>query len=365
MAKSVEAERRLKAAALLEQPNENEAPLDALLVGSLTNVRYLTGFTGSNASLLLYRDGQAKLFTDPRYTVQSKQQADCRIRIAKVPLTKSVLQEIARSGVKRIGFEQDRVTVAQFEALKKDLPSRAELVPVSGLIEKLRMVKDEGEIALIRKSVAINSRALETALKRLKAGMSESDLAAEIDYRSRGLGADGPSFGTIVAAGARAALPHAHPGDARIEPGMVLIDMGAFHQGYASDMTRMVYLGNADAKYKRAYQAVLDAQLAAIDAVKAGATTSSVDRAARETLKGHGLEREFVHSTGHGLGLEIHEPPRIGRKDKTKLQTGMAITIEPGVYIEGWGGIRIEDTVLVTTNGCEILTPTGKEIREL
>jgi Xaa-Pro aminopeptidase len=365
IAKSVEAARRQKAAALLEEPKEKEAPLDALLIGSLTNVRYLTGFTGSNASLLLYRDGQAKLFTDPRYTVQSKQQVTCRIRIAKGPLTKSVLQEIARSGVKRIGFEQDRVTVAYLEALKKDLPTRAELVPVSGLIEKLRMVKDEGEIVLIRKSVAINSRALEAALKRLKTGMSESDLAAEIDYRSRGFGADGPSFDTIVAAGARAALPHAHPGATRIEPGIVLIDMGAFHQGYASDMTRMVYLGKADAKYKRTYKAVLEAQLAAIDAVKAGATTNAVDRAARETLKAHGLEREFVHSTGHGLGLEIHEPPRIGRKDKTKLEAGMAITIEPGVYIEGWGGIRIEDTVLVTANGCEILTPTGKELREL
>jgi len=227
------------------------------------------------------------------------------------------------------------------------------------------MVKDEGEIALIRKSVAINSRALEAALKRLKTGMSESDLAAEIDYRSRGFGADGPSFDTIVAAGARAALPHAHPGATRIEHGMVLIDMGAFHQGYASDMTRMVCLGKADAKYTRTYKAVLEAQLAAIDSVKAGATTNAVDRAARETLKAYGLEREFVHSTGHGLGLEIHEPPRIGRKDKTKLEAGMAITIEPGVYIEGWGGIRIEDTVLVTANGCEILTPTGKELREL
>ena len=363
--KSVEAGRRHNAAALLEKPKPDEPGLDALLVSSLTNVRYLTGFTGSNATLLLFRDGNAKLFTDPRYTVQSKQQATCRIRIAKGPLTKSVLQEIARTGVKRVGFEPDRLTVTEFEALKKDLPSRVELVPVAGLIEKLRMVKDEGEIALIRKSVNLNSRALERGLKRLKVGMSEADLAAEIDYQSRKLGAEGPSFDTIVAAGPRAALPHAHPGSTAIGAGMLLIDMGAFRQGYASDMTRMVYLGKADAKYKKAYGAVLEAQLAAIDAVRPGVSTNAVDRAARDVLKAHGLDKEFVHSTGHGLGLEIHEPPRIGRKDKTKLEAAMAITIEPGVYIEGWGGIRIEDAVLVTAAGCEILTPTGKELREL
>jgi len=358
--KSVEPERRRRAASLLEEPQ-----LDALLIGSLTNVRYLTGFTGSNASLLLYRDGRAKLFTDPRYRLQAKEQVNCGVRIAKGPLTKAVLSEIKRLGVKAVGFEQDRVTAAEFELLKKDLPARAELKPVTGLIEKLRMVKDAGEVALIRKSVSINSLALEAALKRLKTGMTEADLAAEIDYRSRRLGAEGPSFETIVAAGPRSALPHARPGAARIEAGMLLIDMGAFHRGYASDMTRMVSLGKADAKFKDTYRAVLEAQLAAIDAVKAGAKTTAVDRAARETLKAHGLDRAFVHSTGHGLGLEIHEPPRIGRRDKTKLEAGMAITIEPGVYLEGWGGIRIEDTVLVTANGCEILTPTPKEMREM
>ena len=170
---------------------------------------------------------------------------------------------------------------------------------------------------------------------------------------------------TIVAAGERAALPHAQPGTTKIAPGMLLIDMGTFRDGYASDMTRMVHVGPASAKYKRAYRAVLEAQLAAVAAVRPGVTTNAVDRAARMILKGYGLEKEFVHSTGHGLGLEIHEQPRIGRRDKTRLEAGMAITIEPGVYIEGWGGIRIEDTVLVTANGCEVLTPTSKELREV
>jgi Xaa-Pro aminopeptidase len=287
------------------------------------------------------------------------------VRIAKGPLPKAIVREIDRSRAGRVGFEQDNVTVGQLEALKKELPARTQLEPVPGVIERLRMIKDAGEIEKIRASVISNSSALEAALKRFKVGMKESELAAEIDYQNRKLGAEAPSFDTIVAAGEHSAMPHAHPGAGRISPGMLLIDMGAFRDGYASDMTRMVHVGPGTPKYKRAYSAVLEAQLAAIDAVKPGVTTNSVDRAARATLKRHGLEREFVHSTGHGLGLEIHEIPRIGRKDKTKLEAGMAITIEPGVYIEGWGGIRIEDTVLVTAGGCEILTPTTKELREI
>jgi Xaa-Pro aminopeptidase len=357
--KTIEEIRRTLASSLLA-----ELKLDALLVTNLHNVRYLTGFTGSNGAVLLSQ-GDAVLFTDPRYTVQSQQQVNCRVRIAKGPLPAAVLQEMDRAGIKRAGFETDNVTVTQFESLKKGLPARAQLEPVSGLIERLRMVKDAAEVERIRASVITNSRALEMALKHFRVGMKETELAAEIDYRNRKLGAEAPSFDTIVAAGERSALPHAHPGPAKIGPGILLIDMGAFRDGYASDMTRMAHVGPATPKYKRAYRAVLEAQLAAIDAVKPGVTTNAVDRAARSTLKRHGLEREFVHSTGHGLGLEIHEPPRIGRKDKTKLEAGMAITIEPGIYIEGWGGIRIEDTVLVTANGCEILTPTSKTLREI
>jgi Xaa-Pro aminopeptidase len=358
--KSIAEQRRRNATALLEEPK-----LDALLVSSPHNVRYLTGFTGSSGAVLLYRDGHAVLYTDPRYAVQSHQQVDCQVKIAKGPLVRSIQRDIRRCVPARVGFEQDHLTVGQLEALKKDLPMRAELVPVTGIVEGLRMVKDAGEIALIRASVNTNSHALEKALKRLKPGIAEAEFAAEIDYQSRKLGAEAPAFDTIVAAGERAALPHAQPGAAKILPGMLLIDMGAFQDGYASDMTRMVYLGSAPPKYRRAYRAVLEAQSAAIDTVKAGAKTSAVDKAARVVLQGYGLDREFVHSTGHGLGLEIHEAPRLGRKDKTKLEAGMAITIEPGIYMEGWGGIRIEDTVLVTQNGCEILTPTSKELREI
>jgi Xaa-Pro aminopeptidase len=351
---TAEESRRAHAVSLLD-----ESKLGALLVTNLHNVRYLTGFTGSNGAVLLFKDGPSVLFTDPRYTVQSQQQVNCRVVIAKGPLPKSILQELTRGRVRRVGFERENMTVAQREFFKR------ELEPVTGLIERLRAVKDSAEIEKIRASVACNSRALEAALKRFKIGMKESELAAEIDYQNRKLGAEAPAFDTIVAAGERAALPHAQPGASRIAPGILLIDMGAFRDGYASDMTRMVHVGPATPKYKRAYRAVLEAQLAAIDAVKPGATTNSVDRAARGTLKRHNLEREFIHSTGHGLGLEIHEQPRIGRRDKTKLEAGMAITIEPGVYIEGWGGIRIEDTVLVTPGGCEVLTLTAKELREI
>jgi Xaa-Pro aminopeptidase len=280
-------------------------------------------------------------------------------------LIPAVMADVDRSGLKLLGVEKDHLTVGLLEALTQKLPSRATTEPVAGHIEKLRMVKDESEIALIRNSVRINSLALDAALKRLKPGMTEAEFAAEIDYRSRRLGAERPAFDTIVAAGERAALPHAQPGAAKIDTGMLLIDMGAFCDGYASDMTRMAYLGKATPRYKQAYKAVLEAQLAAIDAVKPGATALGVDRVTRRTLKAHNLDKEFVHSTGHGLGLEIHEGPRIGRKDKTKLSAGMVITIEPGVYIEGWGGIRIEDTVLVTDSGCEVLTPTSKHLLEI
>ncbi len=339
--------------------------LDALLVTDLHNIRYLTGFTGSNAAVLLSADGEAIFYTDPRYTIQAARQVDCRTRLAKGSLWKAVAADIRRAGFRRVGVEQDHVTLGQLEALKKDLPVRTEAVPTAGSIEGLRMVKDEDEIGSIRASVNANSEALELALRHLKAGMTEAEFAAEIDYRNRKLGAERPAFDTIIAAGERAALPHAQPGAARIEPGMLLIDMGAFRDGYASDMTRMVYLGKAPTKYRKAYRAVLEAQEAAIDAISDGVTTAAVDRAARQTLRLHGFDKEFVHSTGHGLGLEIHEPPRIGRKDKGKLSAGMVVTVEPGIYIEGWGGIRIEDTVLVTDQGCEILTPTAKKLREL
>jgi Xaa-Pro aminopeptidase len=229
------------------------------------------------------------------------------------------------------------------------------------------MIKSASEIELIRRSVDVNSKAFEAALRSIRPGKTrEMDLAAEIDYRMRRLGAERPAFETIVATGSRSALPHSQPTKTILGKNeLLLIDMGATLDGYASDMTRMAFLGRPSDRLKRIYGAVLEAQLAAIGAVRPGVTAGYVDRRARQTLKAARLDKAFVHSTGHGLGLEIHEPPRLGKKDKTRLQTGMAITIEPGAYLKGFGGVRIEDTVIVTETGCEILTPTSKELREL
>jgi Xaa-Pro aminopeptidase len=340
-----------------------ERQLDGFLVSFSPNLRYLTGFTGSNGNLLLTA-GKAILFTDPRYQIQAAQEVTCRVHISKGPLVPDVVAAIGKSGLRRIGYEPARMTCDSLDSLQGHMPMKSTLVPVNGCVEGLRMIKSTEEIDLIRRSVLTNSRAFETMVPRVKVGMKESDLAAELEYRMRRLGAEKPSFETIVAGGARSALPHAQPTAARLANGqLVVVDMGALQDGYCSDMTRMLFLGNPTAKVKRAYRAVLEAQLAAIDAVRAGVATARVDAAARNVLKGYGLADAFVHSTGHGLGLEIHEPPRIGKKDKTKLAAGMAITIEPGVYIEGFGGIRIEDTVVVTETGCEILTPTDKALR--
>lgn len=340
-----------------------ERKLDALLVAFSPNLRYLSGFTGSNGNLLLTLE-RSILFTDPRYRIQSAQETTCEVRIVKGPLTVALTAAIAKLGLRRIGYEPARMTCDLFDSLKAKLPMKASLEPAPGWIEELRMVKSVAEIDRIRRSVETNSLAFEQAVARVKVGMKESDLAAELEYRMRRLGAEKPSFETIVAGGVRSAWPHAQPTAARLKSGdLVVVDMGAMLEGYASDMTRMLFLGAPGAKVKRSYKAVLEAQLAAIDAVRPRISTARVDGAARNVLKGYELDQFFVHSTGHGLGLEIHEPPRIGKRDKTKLQAGMAITIEPGVYLEGFGGIRIEDTVIVTENGCEILTPTGKELR--
>jgi Xaa-Pro aminopeptidase len=336
--------------------------LDALLVSFSANLRYLTGFTGSNGNLLVL-PGRAILFTDPRYQIQAPQEVTCEIRIAKGPLVLDVAAAIARFRLRRIGYEPPRMTCDWFESLNARLPMKAALTPATGWIEELRTIKSSSEIELIRQSVETNSRAFEHAASRARAGMTEQDLAAELEYRMRRLGAEKPAFETIVAGGARSALPHAQPTAARLAGGLVVVDMGAIRHGYCSDMTRMLFVGSPTAKVKRMYRAVWEAQQAAIDVVRAGVSTAHVDRQARRVLQGYGLEQAFIHSTGHGLGLEIHEPPRIGKRDKQRLQAGMAITIEPGVYLEGFGGVRIEDTVVVTASGCEILTPTGKELR--
>ena len=338
-----------------------EARVQAFLVSALPNVRYLSGFTGSNAALLVTPE-RALLFTDPRYQTQAAQESDCDVKIAKGPVSKEVATWIKRLRLRSVAFERNRISFEEHEALAENLP-KIRLKGVSGAVERLRMLKSPAEIGTIRAAVQLNSAALEQALSHFEPEMTEVDLAAEIEYQMRHLGADGTAFETIVASGERTALPHAHPSDHTINTDqLLLVDMGARVAGYCSDMTRTHAVGKLNPKARRMYWAVHESQLAAIDAVKPGVTCSRVDRAARDVLRTHGLDTMFIHSTGHGLGLEIHELPRVGRKDMTKLAPGMAITIEPGVYVEQVGGIRIEDTVVVTERGCEILTPTSKEL---
>lgn len=340
-----------------------ERGLDALIVTGLPNIRYLTGFTGSNALALVAAAREAVLFTDPRYEIQAAREVACPVVVAKAKLARALMNLARRKRFRRLGFEAGRLTFADYESLRELLWPGASLEPVAGLLESQRMVKSPAEIGAIRGSMHIAARAWARALPSARPGVREFELAAEIDYQMRRLGAERPAFDTIVLSGERSALPHARPGaDVLAADRLLLVDVGAVQAGYASDMTRMAFLGAPGTSVKRLYQAVVQAQQAALDAIRPGASGEAVDRAARRVLRACGLERAFVHSTGHGLGLEIHELPRLGKGEKTRLVAGMVVTVEPGVYIEGFGGIRVEDTVVVTSNGCEILTPASKEL---
>jgi Xaa-Pro aminopeptidase len=348
--------------------------VEALIVSSGANVRYLSGYAGSNG-LMLITPGEAHFFTDPRYAAETASMT-CKTHVAKGTLILAAAAVIKRKALRKIGFEPAWMNLEQYASLKKALPSGASLHPVASLVEDLRAVKSPAEIALIRRSVLANSEAFARTLKRVRAGLSELEIAAELEFQMKALGCERPAFDTIVAVGERSALPHSHPSGRRVQENeLLLLDMGATLDGYTSDMTRMAYMGAPPKRVRELYRAVLEAQLAGINAVRPGVPVYKVDAAARDVLKRHNLDKEFVHSTGHGLGLEIHEAPKIGKKDKTKkgqdrkapitLRAGMAITIEPGAYIQGFGGVRIEDTVLVTERGCEVLTPTSKEFVNL
>lgn len=334
---------------------------EAIVVSHLANVRYLSGFTGSNGVVLLTPKA-AILFTDPRYDIQASQECDCQVKVVTGSVWTAVAGEVKRRRAGRVALEAAYVSFDQWASVAALLGRGVKLVAVKDAVEGLRAVKSAGEIEAIRRSVALCSRAYESVVERVRPGMSELEVAAELDHAMRLLGAEGPAFETIVAAGKRSALPHARPTAAKLKSNQILlVDMGASVDGYASDMTRVAHLGRPGARARSLYRAVLEAQLAAIDAVRPGALCREVDAAARNALKRGKLDQFFTHSTGHGLGLEIHEGPRLGTKAETPLEPGMVVTIEPGVYLPEFGGIRIEDTVLVTETGVEILTPTPKE----
>jgi Xaa-Pro aminopeptidase len=344
------------------------ARVDALLVTHLANIRYLTGFTGS-AGVLLVIGGRFTFFTDGRYTAQAKDEVrGARVVIARGPALTAAVERVKRSSQKslRLGIEAEHMTVSVRSSVLKLLSGKSRLVETAGLVEQLRLVKQDEEIARIRRAVNLGAELLPAALNAIRPDVRESNVAAELEYAARKAGAEAMSFETIVASGKRSALPHGKASPAPItRKGFVVLDFGVILAGYCSDMTRTVHVGRASREARRMYDAVLNAQLAAIAAVRAGVSVGDVDRAARSVLENSGLGKFFTHSTGHGVGLEIHEPPRIGKGGSDVLQPGMVITIEPGVYIADSGGVRIEDMVLVTESGCDVLTPAGKDWIEI
>ena len=349
-----------------------EHRLDALIVSHLPNVRYLCGFTGSSGALLVTA-GRAVLFTDGRYRAQAREEVKAAktVIVGKAPMLAAGewLAENRKAfhrGPVAVGVEGEHLTVAAQKRLKAELSATFRLKASPSLIESARMVKDTAEIELIRASVEAGAGLFDTALATIRPGVAEIEVAAAMEFEARRRGAEGMSFETIIASGARSALPHGRASRQQIPAdGFVVCDFGVILRGYCSDRTRTVYVGSASNGARAFYGAVLDAQQAAIAAIKAGVTCDEVDETARKVLHNNKLARYFTHSTGHGVGLEIHESPRVAAGQLQMLEPGMVITIEPGAYIPGQWGVRIEDVVVVTATGCEVLTPSQKEFIEV
>ncbi len=351
---------------------------EGLLVTHGPDVRYLSGFTGSSGAMALV-GGRAALFTDGRYTTQAKAEAEgLRVVIDKRAPGVQAVEWLAAAGVKKCAFDAGQTTVAALDSMKKALPGpvrRSFLVAADGLVARIRQVKDDDEIERMRKAAALGCGLFGAVLQYIVPGVEETQVAAQLEFMARMAGVEAMSFETIVASGERSALPHGRATGARLPAhGFVTLDFGVLRDGYCSDMTRTVHLGKASEREWDVYHSVLEAQQAAIAAVAPGVTCGEVDEAARSVLRAAGLEKEFSHSTGHGVGLEIHEGPRIAAKQEQVLESGMVITIEPGAYLSSGTaegkrrrakgvhpvprafGVRIEDMVLVTNDGCDVLT---------
>ena len=347
------------------------AGLPGLLITHLPDLRYMCGFTGSSAALAITRRA-ARLFTDGRYTAQAAEEvAGAQVQIlASSPAVNAVQWLAAQAGVDFAGFDPAWTTVAELARWRAALPSRLRQKFLSALsaplVEPLRMVKDEDELTIMIEAAMVGCSLFEQILGFIRPGLAEFEVAAELEHQARMLGAEGMSFETIVASGVRSALPHGRASQAKLpRRGFLTLDFGFILKGYCSDMTRTVYLGTPKADERATYQLVLEAQESAVAAVTAGASCGEVDEAARGVLRRAGLAEAFSHSTGHGVGLEIHESPRIGAGQATRLLPGMVVTIEPGVYLPGQFGIRIEDMVAVTRTGGQVLTPAPKALIEL
>lgn len=339
---------------------------DALLVTNFKNVTYLTGFTGDDSYLLVTLD-DSLLLSDPRYTTQLEEECpDLKLSIREPGITMlaSVADAVNEAGVEKLGLESQSCTLSLYEGLRGQLKDIS-IGSLTGLVESIRMIKDREEIEITRTACEQARRILEIIRASWTPTTTENEIARELEYHARRLGATGLSFPAIVAAGPRAALPHATPTDGQVgDHPFTLIDWGTVNDLYASDLTRMVVTAPPSKRFQKVYNTVLDAQLAGIEAIKPGVTCESVDSAARKVITKAGYGKKFGHGLGHGLGLDVHEAPRLGRNQSTLLKPGMIVTVEPGIYIPGWGGVRIEDDVLVTSSGYEVLSNVPKQLED-
>ena len=340
---------------------------DALLVTNFKNVTYLTGFTGDDSYLLVTPKNEI-LFSDPRYSEQLETECpglELEIRQPGVPILNTVQKAVAKAKIKTLGIESPSMTVELFQKLCAKL-DKVKVQPVDGFVEQLREIKDKQEIALTREAIALAEKAFAVVKAGLRGDQTEKEIEAIINFEIQRNGGRGTSFPPIVGVGARAALPHGTPGMTKIEEdSFVLIDWGADYQFYKSDLTRVLFTGKAPAKMKKMYDVCLKAQLAAIDQIKPGAIMKDVDQAARSVIAQAGWGKNFGHGLGHGIGLDIHEAPRLGSNVDRPLEVGMIVTVEPGIYIPGFGGVRIEDDILVTKDGHEVMTSVPKSFEEM
>ena len=355
------AERRQRVRRLLKQHE-----VDALLVTNFINVTYLTGFTGDDSYLLITGKHDV-LISDQRYSTQLEAECPDLELLIRGPGTKIIdftAKAIANAKARRVAVEADSMTLTQRDALAAASP-KTDLNPASGWVEELRAIKDKTEIDRTRRACDIGRKVFEVVRAKLTPSMTEQEVAAELEYQARRFGAKGLSFEPIVGVGPRSALPHGRATDRRIgESDFTLIDWGVNEGLYMSDLTRVLATARISPKLRKLYGVVLKAQLAGIAAVRPGVTCEQVDAAARSVIEHAGYGKQFGHGLGHGLGLEIHEAPRLAQGQKVVLQPGMIVTVEPGIYFPDWGGIRIEDDVLVTRTGHEVLTSVPKDLDE-
>jgi Xaa-Pro aminopeptidase len=340
----------------------DKAGLDGFLVTHSFNRNYLSGFSGSSGALV-FGPEKTLFLTDSRYTIQAKAQVKgAEIVLQRRALLYEAAELVLSMKVKTLGFESPHVSYADYEYLKSKLP-KVQLKPVKELPEKLRQIKDPSEMALMRSAGQITDRSFHHILAYIKPGVKEKDLAVELEHYMRLQGASGPSFDTIVASGWRSALPHGVASDKRVEKGdMIVFDFGCLYEGYCSDMTRMVCVGRPNAEQKKVYGIVKRAQEAGLRKIREGVTAGEVDEESRRKIRAAGYGQHFGHSLGHGVGVEVHEEPRLGPKNAEVLRSGMAVTCEPGIYLEGKFGVRIEDLVLVQKGGHENLYRSSKEL---